>query len=84
MKLKLDENLGQSAAEVLRQAGHHVTTVLGQGLCATPDVALIDVCRAEGRCLVTVDLDFGNPLVFDPKRYSGIAVLRLPRRPALP
>jgi len=30
---------------------------------------------------VTLDLDFGNPLVFKPDEYSGIAVLRLPPRP---
>ena len=29
---------------------------------------------------VTLDLDFGNPLRFDPSRYSGIAVPGLPPR----
>ena len=42
------------------------------------DRSLIDVCRDEGRCLVTLDLDFANPLVFKPSGYSGIAVLRAP------
>lgn len=27
---------------------------------------------------VTLDLDFANPLVFEPRRHSGIAVLRMP------
>lgn len=39
---------------------------------------LIDICRREGRCLVSLDLDFSNPLVFPPEQYAGIAVLRLP------
>jgi len=29
-----------------------------------------------------LDLDFGNPLLFHPARYAGIAVLRLPSRPS--
>ena len=49
-----------------------------QGLSSTSDDSLIEVCRAERRCLVTLDLDFSDPLRFDPSLYSGIAVLRLP------
>jgi predicted nuclease of predicted toxin-antitoxin system len=47
-------------------------------LFGASDQELIEVCRHEGRCLVTLDLDFGNPLVFRPSDYSGIVVLRLP------
>jgi hypothetical protein len=39
------------------------------------------VCRPEGRCLVTLDLDFANPIRFPPAGYSGIAVLRPRSRP---
>jgi len=28
------------------------------------DAALIDLCRQEGRAIVTLDLDFANPLRF--------------------
>jgi hypothetical protein len=42
---------------------------------------LIEICRAEGRCLVTLNLDFANPFRFPPDQYAGIAVLRLHRRP---
>lgn len=78
MKLKLDENLGIRGAEMLREAGHDVSTVFEQRLEGTPDRSLIEVCRRDGRCLVTLDLDFGNPLLFTPSAYFGIAVLRLP------
>lgn len=81
MRLKLDENLGQQGAELLRLAGHNVNTVLEQGLSSAPDAELIEVCRTENRCLVTLDLDFSNPLRFPPSDYAGIAVLRLPPRP---
>jgi hypothetical protein len=43
---------------------------------------VIDVCRVEQRRLVTLDLDFSNPLQYNPANYSGIAVLRLPKRPS--
>lgn len=81
MKLKLDENLPASGAESLRQAGHDVASVASQELCSASDERLIHLCRAEGRALVTLDLDFGNPLRFNPPDYTGIVVLRLPNAP---
>ena len=81
MKLKLDENLGTRGAELFRQAGHDILTVAQQGLCSATDRNLLEACRAEKRCLITLDLEFGNPLIFRPEDYSGIAVLRLPPSP---
>ncbi len=82
MKIKLDENIGFRGTELFRQAGHDVATVAEENLCAATDKELLDVCSREKRCLVTLDLDFGNPIIFRPNRYSGIAVLRLPPRPS--
>jgi predicted nuclease of predicted toxin-antitoxin system len=80
VRIKVDENLGRRCVDVLRSAGHDATTVPEQGLCSASDEHVVGVCCAERRVLVTLDLDFANPLVFRPSSYSGIAVLRLPRR----
>lgn len=76
MKLKLDENLGRRGAEILSAAGHDVMTVSEQQMRSAPDEHLLLVCHAEGRCLVSLDFDFSNPLRFPPHEYSSIAVLR--------
>lgn len=78
---KLDENLGNRGKRFLIDQGHDVSTVWEQDLATACDSALIEVCRAEGRCLVTLDMDFSNPLRYPPKRFAGIVVLRPPKNP---
>jgi predicted nuclease of predicted toxin-antitoxin system len=80
VKVKLDENLGKQAAAILIEAGLDVATVADQRLCSSSDAHLLDVCRTEGRCLVSLDLDFANPLRYPPDRFAGLAVVRLPSR----
>lgn len=83
MRIKLDENLGRQAAQLLSRVGHDVAGAWEQGLGSSEDRSLIAACRDEGRCLVTLDMDFGNPLMFPPREYAGIAVLRLPAKPTV-
>jgi predicted nuclease of predicted toxin-antitoxin system len=81
MKLKLDENLGKGPRDIFINAGHDVMTVAGQHMEGASDHELISAVSSEQRCLVTLDVDFANPLLFPPRMYSGIVVLRLPSRP---
>ncbi len=84
MKVKLDENLGTFGAEFLTAAGVDVATVAEQRLTSSPDADLVRVCTAEGRCLVTLDKDFSDPLRYPPNEYAGLIVVRLPGRFQLP
>jgi predicted nuclease of predicted toxin-antitoxin system len=83
MRLKLDENLSWQLVERLRHAGHDVATVRDEGLAGADDDALFARCRQEGRCLVTLDLDFGNVLRFPPEKTAGLVVLRPAGKPSL-
>ncbi len=80
MRFKLDENLGRRGRDLLTATGHDVATAFDQNLNQAADSEVIEACRQENRCLVTLDLDFGNPLLFNPADYCGIAVLRLPSK----
>lgn len=81
MRVKLDENLGRRARGVFEAAGHDVATVPEQGLAGADDTSVLAACTAESRVLVSLDLDFANPLRFDPSTTAGIVVLRVPDLP---
>jgi predicted nuclease of predicted toxin-antitoxin system len=78
VKFKLDENLGRRTAQVIAELGHDVRTVTQEHLAGTDDAHLFKICAAEGRCLLTLDLDFADVLRFPPETGAGTAVLRLP------
>ena len=78
MKAKLDENLGRSCAALLAASGHDISTVHEQAMSSWVDERVLAACIHEGRTLITLDLDFSNPLRFPPERTPGIVVLRLP------
>jgi uncharacterized protein (DUF433 family) len=71
VKFKLDENLSRRAADLIRVAGHDVVTVPDQGLRGTADETLFEVCRREGRALITLDRDFGQVLRYPPTASAG-------------
>ncbi len=79
MKFKLDENLSARVAAMLRDAGHDAESVLTERISGCTGQRLFEICAKEGRCLVTLDLDFANVLRFPPAQTGGIAVLRASR-----
>ena len=83
MNFKLDENFGTRTQHIFRELGHNADSVIDEGLGGASDIALYQVCREHGLCLVTLDLDFSDVLRFPPQETGGIVVLRCPRNPSL-
>jgi len=80
MRIKLDENVDTRLATFLKRAGHDTNTVQEQGLRGAEDEALYEVCKVEGRILVSLDLGFSNIIRFPPKGTPGFVVLRGPNQ----
>jgi predicted nuclease of predicted toxin-antitoxin system len=78
VKIKLDENVPVSAASRLVALGHDVDTVVDEGLAGRSDADVWAGAQAEGRFLVTHDLDFSDARRFEPGTHSGILLIRLP------
>lgn len=53
--------------------------LLDQIPAGASDARVADLVRAEGRALITLDLDFADIRAYAPEEHSGIIVLR-PRR----
>jgi hypothetical protein len=69
--VKLDENLGRSHLELLRGHGYDADTVHAERLSGAPDATLWSRVVAEGRFLVTLDLDFSDVRRFQPGTHPG-------------
>jgi predicted nuclease of predicted toxin-antitoxin system len=76
MPFKVDENLHSDIAEALRSRGHDAVTVHLQKIRGGTDARLADVCQAEGRAIVSLDLDFANIRNYPPQNDPGLIVLR--------
>jgi predicted nuclease of predicted toxin-antitoxin system len=80
--LKLDENLSEQLLAVARGGGLDAESVRSEHLVGAPDDVVFERCRSEKRVLVTLDLDFSDPVRFPPSMSAGTIVLR-PHRPSM-
>lgn len=78
-EFKLDENMDPRCKEILAQEGYEVIMVQEERLSGATDIEISEAARAEGRCLITLDLDFADVPAFPPHWYPGIIVLRHPK-----
>lgn len=78
MRFKLDECMDVRLAALFEASGHDVETVFSENVSGSSDRAIYTLCLKEKRTLVTQDLDFSNPFIFDPSPTEGIVVLRNP------
>ena len=83
MEFKVDENLPIEVAQALIAAGHGACTIHVQQMVGQPDPIIADVCRDEGRVLLTLDMDFADIRAYPPAEYGGLIVLR-PRTQSKP
>jgi len=83
MKFKLDENFGTRTYNIFESVGYDVQTVRQESLQGATDQQIYEACCAEGRCLVTLDLDFADVVRFPPQKTGGIVVIRVSRNPSL-
>ncbi len=76
MKIKLDENMPLDSLEV-HASQLDVDTVISEGLQGSDDEIVFAAAQAEGRFLITQDLDFSDQRKFLPGAHAGILLLRL-------
>ena len=76
MRFLVDENMPDELAEMLRELGHDSVSVWDIGLHRAPDFRLNEFAIAEGRVIITRDLDF--PLRGEPDA-PGLIILRTSR-----
>lgn len=77
MRFKVDENLPEDVASLLRSAGHDAVTVFEEKLSGQADSTISTMILREERALITFDLDFSDIRAFPPAEYPGLVVLRL-------
>jgi predicted nuclease of predicted toxin-antitoxin system len=83
VKLLIDESLSSQVADQLAAAGHDAVHLEHLGLLGATDIDVMATARHAGRCLVSVDTDFGELLAIGRHSDPSVVLLRrAPHRPA--
>jgi predicted nuclease of predicted toxin-antitoxin system len=84
VRIKLDENLPQSARSALADAGHGTDTTHAEGLDGAVDRDVLAGAAADGRLLITLNRGLGDirtyPPGSPPGSHGGVLVIRLTTR----
>jgi predicted nuclease of predicted toxin-antitoxin system len=80
MRFKIDENLPDELAVLLRENRWEATTVVDQNIGGAVDPRVAEVCDVEDRILVTFDVGFANIRAYPPASHPGFIVFRLARQ----
>lgn len=77
MRLYLDQMLRVELAQMLQSAGHDVLRAAEAGQERADDSRVIERAISEGRTLITLDDDFGNPTVVPLRCHPGVIRLKI-------
>jgi predicted nuclease of predicted toxin-antitoxin system len=81
VRVKIDENLPESVARVVRGAGHDVDTVREEALTGASDPDVMAAAVAARRMVFTLDRGFGD-LARAVSTHAGVVVFRLSKQDA--
>ena len=77
MRFLADMGVGQRVVEWLRTEGHAVVHLREEGLQRLPNGEIFKKAIAEGRIVLTFDLDFGEIVAFAGGRRASVILFRL-------
>jgi hypothetical protein len=72
VRIKLDENLPAGLVPLLAALGHEVDTVPAEGIGGEDDGVVWRAAQADGRFLVTQDLDFSDARKYAPGTHTTV------------
>jgi predicted nuclease of predicted toxin-antitoxin system len=77
MKFPADACISLATVRALRAAGHDATHLREQGLQRLPDAPVMEMAAAEGRTVLTFDLDFADLLALRLASSPSVVIFRL-------
>jgi predicted nuclease of predicted toxin-antitoxin system len=77
MRLLLDQGLPSAACAILNGKGHDSVHVNQVGLQHSEDTAILELARAEGRAVVTLDADFHALLALSGAVQPSVVRIRI-------
>jgi len=77
MKFLADVGISIRTVRALKEEGYDAVHLCEQGLQRLPDSEILKKAAAEGRIILTFDLDFGDMLALEIKKSPSIVIFRL-------